>query len=217
MPTGTFITFEGGEGSGKSTQSKMLFDTLKSNGRSVIWTREPGGTKAAEIIRHVILSGIAKEIGAEAEAILFYAARMDHVNTLIKPALENGTHVICDRFFDSTTAYQMAASGVSEDFLNILHDTSLDDFKPDLTFIFDIDPAVAKIRVMARDQKENTSVSDRFESEDLAFHQEVRRCFQNIALNNPDRCRLVDAEQDQQELHSEILDLMNARFPGLLE
>ncbi|MFN5527864.1 dTMP kinase, partial [Bradyrhizobium sp.] len=135
---GRFVTFEGGEGAGKSTQIKMLAARLESEGRRVVLTREPGGSPGAEIMRHLVLSGMGKLLGAEAETLLFAAARDDHVRNVILPALSQGSWVLCDRFFDSTRAYQGSLGKVAPDVLNAMQRVTIGDLKPDLTLILDV-------------------------------------------------------------------------------
>src|SRR3954468_19653585 len=163
---GRFITLEGGEGSGKSTQIKMLAERLTGAKFSVIVTREPGGSPGAEIMRHLVLSGMGKLLGADAETLLFAAARDDHVRTLIQPALSQGTWVLCDRFSDSTRAYQGRLGNVPPGVLNAMERVTIGDLKPDLTIILDIPAEVGMQRAAARRGK---GAPDRFEAEDLKF------------------------------------------------
>ena len=190
---GKFITFEGGEGSGKSTQIKMLAQRLEAAGVRNIRTREPGGSPGAEIIRHVLLSGVGKLLGPEAETLLFAAARDDHVRTVILPALNQGTWVLCDRFFDSTRAYQGSLGQVSPDILNALQRVTIGDLKPDLTLILDVPVEVGMRRAAAR---RGSDSADRFESEDMVFHEGLRAAYRKIAADDPERCVLIDATDD---------------------
>jgi dTMP kinase len=190
---GKFITFEGGEGSGKSTQIKMLAQRLEAAGVRNITTREPGGSPGAEIIRHVLLSGVGKLLGPEAETLLFAAARDDHVRTVILPALNQGTWVLCDRFFDSTSAYQGSLGQVSPDILNALQRVTIGDLKPDLTIILDVPVEVGMRRAAAR---RGSGSADRFESEDMTFHEGLRAAYRKIAADDPKRCVLIDATVD---------------------
>jgi dTMP kinase len=190
---GKFITFEGGEGSGKSTQIKMLAQRLESSGVRNMTTREPGGSPGAEIIRHVLLSGVGKLLGPEAETLLFAAARDDHVRTVILPALNQGTWVLCDRFFDSTRAYQGSLGQVSPDILNALQRVTIGDLKPDLTIILDVPVEVGMRRAAVR---RGGGVADRFESEDMTFHEGLRAAYRKIATDDPKRCVLIDATAD---------------------
>jgi dTMP kinase len=187
---GRFITFEGGEGTGKSTQSGLLAKRLRGFAISVVQTREPGGSLGAEIIRHVLLSGAAKPLGPDAEAVLFAAARADHIKTKILPALEDGQWVICDRYIDSTRVYQGAAGNVDPRLISGLERLVAGDVLPDLTLILDIDPQIGLARAAAR---RNDASVDRFEEEKLDFHIKLRDAYREIAAANPDRCVLIDA------------------------
>ncbi len=190
---GKFITFEGGEGSGKSTQIKKLAQRLAATKLRVIVTREPGGSPGAEIMRHLVLSGMGKLLGPDAETLLFAAARDDHVRTVIQPALGQGTWVLCDRFSDSTRAYQGRLGQVAPGVLNAMQRVTIGDLKPDLTIILDIPVEVGLQRAAAR---RGSGVADRFESEDLQFHQDLRDAYRQIAAEDPQRCVLIDANAD---------------------
>ena len=187
---GRFITFEGGEGSGKSTQIQKLARSLNVAKLRAIVTREPGGSPGAEIIRHLVLSGMGKLLGPEAETLLFAAARDDHVRTVIQPALAQGIWVLCDRFFDSTRAYQGSLGQVSASVLNAMQRVTIGDLKPDLTFILDVPVEIGLKRAAARRGK---GAPDRFEGEDVKFHQDLREAYQQIAAEDPQRCVLIDA------------------------
>jgi dTMP kinase len=158
---GLFITFEGGEGAGKSTQIRMLAEQLRERGLAVIITREPGGSTGAEAVRHVLLSGAAESFGVRMEAILFAAARNDHVEEVIRPALEKGTVVLCDRFLDSSRVYQGTTGNLEPDFIETLQRIAVDGFMPDVTLIFDIPAAAGLAR--ARKRADDVAVPDRFE------------------------------------------------------
>jgi dTMP kinase len=190
---GKFITFEGGEGSGKSTQIKKLAGWLAKAKQRAIVTREPGGPPGAEIMRHLVLSGMGKLLGPEAETLLFAAARDDHVRTVIQPALNQGTWVLCDRFSDSTRAYQGRLGQVEPGVLNAMQRVTIGDLKPDLTIILDIPVEVGLQRAAAR---RGSGAPDRFESEDLQFHQGLRDAYRQIAADDPQRCVLIDANAD---------------------
>jgi len=190
---GKFISFEGGEGSGKSTQIKRLAERLDAAKLRAIVTREPGGSPGAEIIRHVVLSGMGKLLGAEAETLLFAAARDDHVRTVIQPALSQGLWVLCDRFSDSTRAYQGRLGQVAPGVLNAMQRVTIGDLKPDLTIILDIPVEVGLKRAAAR---RGSGVPDRFEGEDIKFHQDLRDAYKQIAAEEPQRCALIDANAD---------------------
>jgi dTMP kinase len=198
---GKFITFEGGEGSGKSTQIKMLAERLAANKLRTIVTREPGGSPGAEIMRHLVLSGMGKLLGPEAETLLFAAARDDHVRTVIQPALSQGTWVLCDRFSDSTRAYQGRLGQVSPSVLNAMQRVTIGDLKPDLTIILDIPVEVGLKRAAAR---RGSGTPDRFEGEDLKFHQDLRDAYRQIATEDPQRCVLVDADADAETVAGRV-------------
>jgi dTMP kinase len=187
---GRFITFEGGEGSGKSTQIQKLARSLHVAKLRAIVTREPGGSPGAEIIRHLVLSGMGKLLGPDAETLLFAAARDDHVRTVIQPALAQGIWVLCDRFIDSTRAYQGRLGQVSPSVLNAMQRVTIGDLKPDLTFILDVPVEIGLKRAAARRGK---GAPDRFEGEDVKFHQDLREAYKQIAAEDPQRCVLIDA------------------------
>ncbi len=187
---GKFISFEGGEGSGKSTQIRMLAERLAAAKLRAIVTREPGGSPGAEIIRHVVLSGMGKLLGPDAETLLFAAARDDHVRTVIQPALSQGTWVLCDRFSDSTRVYQGRLGNVPLSVLNAMQRVTIGDLKPDLTIILDVPVEIGLKRAAAR---RGAGTPDRFEAEDVKFHQELREAYRQIAAENPGRCVLIDA------------------------
>lgn len=188
---GRFITFEGGEGTGKSTQSALLMKRLKGLGIDVVQTREPGGSVGAEIIRHVLLSGAAKPFGPEAEAVLFAAARADHIKTTIAPALAAGQWVICDRYIDSTRVYQGAVGNVDPRLISGLERLTAGEVIPDLTIMLDIDPRVGLARAEKRRGK---GEADRFEDEKLDFHVKLREGYRQIVAANPERCVQIDAQ-----------------------
>ena len=190
---GKFISFEGGEGSGKSTQIRKLAERLDTAKLRAIVTREPGGSPGAEIIRHLVLSGMGKLLGPEAETLLFAAARDDHVRTVIQPALSQGIWVLCDRFFDSTRAYQGRLGQVSPGVLNAMQRVTIGDLKPDLTIILDIPVEIGLQRAAAR---RGSGAPDRFEAEDIKFHQDLRDAYKQIAAEDPQRCELIDANAD---------------------
>jgi dTMP kinase len=190
---GRFITFEGGEGSGKSTQIKTLAERLDAIKLRAIVTREPGGSPGAEIIRHLVLSGMGKLLGPDAETLLFAAARDDHVRTVIRPALGQGIWVLCDRFSDSTRAYQGRLGKVSPELLNAMERVTIGDLKPDLTFILDVPVEIGLQRAAAR---RGSGAADRFEAEDVRFHRQLREAYRQIAAGEPKRCVLIDASAD---------------------
>ena len=206
---GRFITFEGGEGSGKSTQIKKLAERLEASSLRALITREPGGSPGAEIIRHLVLSGMGRLLGPDAETLLFAAARDDHVRTVIQPALGQGTWVLCDRFSDSTRVYQGRLGHVSPELLNALQRVTIGDLKPDLTFILDVPVEVGLNRAAVR---RGNSAPDRFESEDVRFHQELREGYREIAAAEPDRCVLIDATADVDTVAAQIWAVLRARL-----
>jgi dTMP kinase len=213
---GRFITFEGGEGVGKSTQVKRLVAALSQRSVEAIRTREPGGTPKAEAVRAFILQGRSEAWGAGAEAVLFAAARLDHVNQLVTPNLDNGRWVISDRFSDSTRAYQGLTGGVDVRLIDALEVLALNGHKPDLTIVLDMDPEAAFRRVMGRETEAALAeTGDRFEKEDLEWHKRLRDAFLAIARNNAERCVIIPANQAEEALAEEIWDVMLRRFPEL--
>jgi dTMP kinase len=206
---GRFITFEGGEGSGKSTHIKVLAERLKAAKLPAIVTREPGGSPGAEIIRHLVLSGMGKLLGPDAETLLFAAARDDHVHTVIKPALNQGIWVLCDRFADSTRAYQGRVGKVAPAVLNAIERVTIGDLKPDLTIILDVPVEVGMQRAAER---RGTGAPDRFEAEDLKFHQELREAYRQIAAAEPQRCVLIDADADPSTVAANVWTALRERF-----
>ncbi|SEQ49667.1 thymidylate kinase [Devosia sp. YR412] len=212
-----FITFEGGEGVGKSTQVKRLLHNLQRHSIEAIRTREPGGTPKAEAIRSFILQGRSESWGPGAEAVLFAAARLDHVNQLIAPNLRNGTWVLSDRFHDSTRAYQGLTGGVNEKLIAGLESLALDGHVPDLTIVLDMDPDAAFKRVAERAVEDGLQVTgDRFEKEEIEWHHKLRDGFLAIAKANPERCVVISAAQAEEALEAAIWEAVSGRFPELL-
>jgi dTMP kinase len=195
---GHFITLEGGEGAGKSTLARALSQRLRETGASVVTTREPGGSPKAEAIREAILAGRIKKYGAFAEALMFSAARIDHIDRLIRPALAQENWVICDRFIDSTRVYQGVLGDIPPDLLRELEQATIDGLMPELTLILDLDPEVGLARA-ARRRNPGESV-DRFEGETLAFHRKLREAYLAIARSEPQRCAVLDAGLPPAEL-----------------
>ena len=187
---GLFVTLEGGEGAGKTTLARNLQSALIERGHDVIVTREPGGTNNAEAIRALLVEGETDRWTPMSETLLLYAARADHVDRLIKPALDNGAIVICDRFTDSTKAYQGAAGGLELSQIEAIDEASLKGFKPDLTLMVDLDPEIGLERTRARGEAET-----RFEKQNIEFHTKLREAFNAIAENEPDRCVVLDGTQ----------------------
>jgi len=206
---GRFISFEGGEGSGKSTQIKLLAQRLDAAKLRAIVTREPGGSPGAEIIRHLVLSGMGKLLGPEAETLLFAAARDDHVHTVIEPALTKGTWVLCDRFSDSTWAYQGRVGNVPSGFLNAVQRVTIGDLKPDLTIILDVPVEVGLKRAAAR---RGNGAPDRFEAEDIKFHQDLRDAYRQIATEEPKRCVLIDASANPEAVAAQVWTALRDRL-----
>jgi dTMP kinase len=206
---GKFITFEGGEGTGKSTQAAMLALRLESLGLRVRLTREPGGSPGAEIIRHVLLSGAAKPLGPEAEAMLFAAARDDHIRCTILPALEAGHWVICDRFADSTRVYQGVLGDVDQRLIKALERVSLGDLYPDLTLILDVPVALGLKRAARRRGSANP---DRFEAETIDFHDKLRQAYLALAAAEPDRCVIIDASAPKEKVARQVWKAVNSRL-----
>lgn len=200
---GRFITIEGGEGSGKSTQIALLKQALEKTGRPFVLTREPGGEEGAEAIRALLVTGDKNRWDALAETLLFTAARVQHVARLIAPALAEGKLVLCDRFVDSTRVYQGIGKGIPAEFIAALHALTLGNTMPDLTIILDIDPQAGLARAKGRAGNET-----RFEGMDIEFHQQVRAGFLAIARTEPQRCHVIDASQDAQGVHRQILALL---------
>lgn len=210
---GKFITFEGGDGAGKSTQIRRLAAALLATGRTVKQTREPGGTTAAEAVRRLILSGAAEAMGAEGEAILFAAARTDHVDKVIRPALARGEWVLCDRFADSTRVYQGTGGGADERLLRALERVAVGETRPDLTIVLDVPAAVGLERARGR-HGEDTADADRFESEELSLQEKRRQAFLAIAADEPDRCVVVDATRTEDEVAHAVWKAVSSRLFG---
>jgi len=206
---GRFITFEGGEGTGKSTQAAMLARRLELLGIGVLLTREPGGSPGAEIIRHVLLSGAAKPLGPTVEAMLFAAARQDHVDYAIMPALRSGRWVVCDRFCDSTRVYQGALGQVDWRIIKALERTAVGDLHPDLTLVLDLPVEVGLRR---RAERRGDAVPDRFEAENVEFHQKLREAYLALAAREPRRCVLIDAAEGRKEIGKKIWAVVSSRF-----
>ena len=211
MPEGRFVTFEGGEGVGKSTQVERLRQKLEERGILVVTTREPGGSPRAERIRESLLSGEAKRFGPFAEALMFSAARMDHLDQTIRPALERGAFVLCDRFADSTRAYQGVLGEIDEGLIEELECTVVGQTRPDLTFILDVPADVGLERASHRRGGEG---ADRFEAEDRSFHDRLRQAFLAIAEREPKRCAVINADADVDTVADEIWRMVEQRLLG---
>jgi len=206
---GQFITFEGGEGAGKSTQATLLADRLRKLGIGVELTREPGGSPGAEIIRHVLLSGAAQPLGPEIETLLFAAARDEHLNDKIRPALARGRWVICDRFADSTRVYQGTLGKVDPRIIRALERLTVGRTKPSLTIVLDLPPELGLLRAKKR---RGAGHADRFEKEDIAFHQKLRDAYRQIAQEEPQRCVLIDATEEADYIADQIWRVVDERL-----
>ena len=206
---GRFITLEGGEGAGKSTQAERLAARLRALAISVVLTREPGGSAGADIMRHVLLSGAAKPLGPEAETLLFAAARDDHVRTTIAPALADSRWVICDRFIDSTRVYQGALGNVDPKLIRALERLTVAETMPDLTVVLDLPPETGLARAARR---RGRAPADRFETETIEFHARLRAAYREIAAAEPQRCALVDADRPADDVADDIWAIVNARL-----
>ena len=208
MTRGRFITFEGGEGAGKSTQVRRLVARLADAGHEAVKTREPGGSPGAESIRDLVLRGAADRWSPVTETLLMYAARRDHIERVIRPALARGAWVVCDRFADSTRAYQGAAGGTAPGLIAALETYVLEDMKPDLTLVFDLPVEVGLARAHAR-----AGAEMRFESKGAAFHERLREGFRAIAEAEPERCALIDASSGMDEVESQVWQAVTDRLP----
>ncbi|WP_341912384.1 dTMP kinase [Ferrovibrio terrae] len=213
---GRFITLEGGEGAGKSTQVKRLAATLSAHGIEAVLTREPGGTPGAEDIRALLVTGDPDRWDAMTETLLHYAARRAHVEKTVKPALARGAWVISDRFADSTMAYQGYAGAVGREAIADLHKLVLGDFQPDLTLVLDLPVEAGLARAKARMQggiRQTLDVAeDRYERMGLAFHETLRKAFHDIAAREPQRCRLIDAGGDPDQVAAALWQAVAAKF-----
>lgn len=206
---GRFISLEGGEGAGKSTQVRALAAALRARGITVVETREPGGSAGAEAIRTLLLTGNADRWTPRAEALLFAAARADHVARVIRPALERGEWVICDRFIDSSRAYQGGASGLDDADILELHRIGSEGFLPDRTLVLTLDEATAQARAAARDG----DASDRIGGRDIAYHRRVAGAFADYAAQEPARFRLINAGGSAEDVTAHILNAVSDMLP----
>lgn len=205
------MTFEGGEGAGKSTQIRHLADSLRRQGHDVLVTREPGGSPGAEAVRHVILSGAAEEFGVRMEAILFAAARNDHVEEVIRPALASGAVVLCDRFMDSSRVYQGVTGNLETEYLEALQRVAVSGVLPDCTIILDLaaDKGLARAR-----SRGGEAAPDRFEREELQTHEKRREAYLEIAAADPERCHVVDADRAAEDIARDILSIIQPLASG---
>jgi dTMP kinase len=203
--SGLFITFEGGEGAGKSTQIRRLADQLRRRGYDVLVTREPGGSPGAEAVRHVLLSGAAEEFGTRMEAILFAAARNDHVEEVILPALESGAVVLCDRFVDSSRVYQGVTGNLEPQLIEALQRVAINGVVPDCTIVLDLP---AEIGLQRARQRAADAPPDRFEREEIETHEKRREAYLEIAAAEPERCHVVDGDRPQDAIAEDIAALV---------
>ena len=214
--SGLFVTFEGGEGAGKSTQIRLLADQLRRRGYDVLVTREPGGSPGAEAVRHVLLSGAAEDYGVRMEAILFAAARNDHVEEVIRPALESGAIVLCDRFVDSSRVYQGVTGNLEVELIEALQRVAINGVVPDCTIILDLaaENGLQRARRRAAD-----APPDRFEREEIETHEKRREAYLEIAAAEPQRCRVVDADRTEEVIAEEIAAIVEpmARELGFVQ
>lgn len=202
-----FVSFEGGEGAGKSTQIRLLADSLRRRGFDVLMTREPGGSPGAEAVRHVLLSGAAEAFGTRMEAILFSAARIDHVEEVIRPALMSGAVVLCDRFMDSSHVYQGVTGNLEPEFIEALQRIAVNGVIPDCTIIFDLPAAIGMERAHRRGALKAEG-PDRFEKEELQTHEKRREAFLDIAAADPDRCKVIDADRSETIIAAAVLAIV---------
>ncbi|WP_292053222.1 MULTISPECIES: dTMP kinase [unclassified Brevundimonas] len=204
---GRFITFEGGEGAGKTTQARLLAERLREHGIDVVQTREPGGSPGAEEIRAIAVSGDAERWSARTETLLMYASRSDHLERKILPALEEGKWVVCDRFADSSRAYQGAGGGAPESLIEALDKHVVGDNQPNLTVVFDIPVEVGLERAFGRGLFET-----RFETKGLEFHQKLREGFLEVAVRHPERCVVLDATGEVEEVAERLWAVVEERL-----
>lgn len=207
MQRGRFITFEGGEGAGKTTQARLLVERLRARGLDVLQTREPGGSPGAEEIRGIAVSGEADRWSARTETLLMYAARSDHLERTILPALAAGRWVVCDRFADSSRVYQGAGGGTPESLIEALDDAVVNGDQPDLTLVFDLPVEVGLDRAFGRGLFET-----RFESKGLAFHQKLRDGFLQVAERHPERCVVLDANGEVEAVSARLWAVVEERL-----
>lgn len=213
---GVFISFEGGDGAGKSTQIAKLADAIRAAGKEVVVTREPGGSEGAEAIRKLLVEGAAERWSPISEALLMYAARADHLQRTILPALDRGAVVVTDRFADSTMAYQGLAGDLGVQTVGRLHELVVGDWDPDLTIILDVSPEEGLARAGAReDDRGGGGKEARFEEKGADYQRRVREAFLKIANDNPARCVIVDASASQDAVAGEVLDAARTRLPAL--
>ncbi len=209
MKRGLFITFEGGEGAGKSSQIGVLAEKLRALGRKVVVTREPGGSAGGEAVRHVLLSGAAERLGPSMEAVLFAAARADHVDTVIRPAVVAGEDVICDRFMDSSRVYQGVTGDLDTAFMRALERVTVAGMVPDLTLILDLSPEEGLRRAHKR---RGGDTPDRYEKEEIDIHRRRREAYLDIARAEPERCAVIDATGTPEAVASAVWEAVRTRL-----
>jgi dTMP kinase len=207
MELGRFIAFEGGEGTGKSTQARLLAEALEHQGKRIVLTREPGGTPGAEAVRGLLLDPPGEGWTLRAEALLFAAARADHVDRLIRPALARGEWVICDRFLDSSRAYQGAAGGLGDDTIQAMHAAGSQGLLPDLTIVLSVPPDLLAERLAERDRGRNDAIGGRA----VAYHRHVDAAFRAFAAAEPARFALIDGSGAVEEVHERVLAVVSER------
>jgi dTMP kinase len=208
-----FITLEGIEGSGKTTQMRQLSDYLESRGQSCVITREPGGTVLGEKIRGILLDPASKELVPTAELLLYMADRALHIHALIKPCLAEGKVVLCDRYFDATVVYQGFARGLDTGFICDLHRLVLENLKPDITFLLDLEPGVGLARAWKQiDSGARSHAESRFEEETIHFHEKVRAGYLELARREPERIKVIDGSRDENQVNKDILDVLSGFF-----
>ena len=208
-----FITLEGIEGSGKTTQMRQLSTYFESMGRSCVLTREPGGTALGEKIRAILLDPASKELVPKAELLLYMADRAQHIQSLIKPCLAEKKVVLCDRYFDATVVYQGFARGLDIEFVCDLHRLILDDLKPDITFLLDLEPRIGLARAWKQLDDGARSVNEsRFEEETISFHEKVRAGYLELAGRQPERIKVIDGSQDEKKVQRDLLDALSGFF-----
>ncbi|KJW03687.1 thymidylate kinase [Orientia tsutsugamushi str. Sido] len=205
---GKFITFEGNEGSGKTTQSKLLYEKLLDNGIKAVWTREIGGTDIAELIRNIVLF---KDMSITTELLLIMAARYEHIEKFIRPNLNEGNWVICDRFIDSTLCYQSKNSEEQQLILE-LHRKLLDNFFPDLTLIINVSPSITMQRIKIREIYKNTNLLNKFDSRNQQFHQKITDAFIQVSKLFPERIVQVNGEPMIEDVSSEVINIINNKM-----
>ena len=208
-----FITLEGIEGCGKTTQMQQLSAYVEKRGHSCVLTREPGGTALGEKIRAILLDPASTEIVPTAELLLYMADRAQHINSLIKPSLAEGKVVLCDRYFDATVVYQGFARGLDTGFICDLHRLIFDDLKPDMTFLLDLAPRIGLARAWKQlDNGTRSGTESRFEEETINFHEKVRAGYLELARRQPERIRVVDGSQDIKQVQADIRDALAEYF-----